>query len=233
MKLSIIIPAFNAEKTIEELLNRIKKVKIDQMDTEIILVDDGSEDNTIKIASSLKSKIPGLFIFRHEKNKGKGATIRTGLSKATGDIFFLQDSDLEYDPRDIPLLVNPILTKKAVVVFGSRRMNKNNRYSSRLYKWGGAFVDQAISFILKSNITDASAGSKAFTREVYSNIKPLCANGFDIEAELTAKIVKLGIKPYEQSISYTPRTHKEGKNIRWYDSFRILKTLVSNAYFKK
>lgn len=233
MKLSIIIPAYNAEKAIEENLIRIRNVKIGKIDKEIIVVDDGSKDKTLKIVSSLKTKIPELIILKHEKNQGKGAAVTTGLNKATGDIFYLQDSDLEYDPEDIPLLVKPILEKKATVVYGSRRMNKSNSYSSKLYKWGGAFVDMLISFVLKSNITDASAGSKAFTRDVYNKIKPLRAKGFDIEAELTAKIVRLNIKPYEQSIAYNPRTHKEGKNIRWYDGFRILKTLIVTAWFSK
>src|SRR5215203_3189085 len=148
MKLSIIIPSYNNESTINELLNRIEKLAIKGVTKEIIVVDDGSKDTTVDIINKRKN----IKIFQHKKNQGKGAAVRTGLENSTGDILYLQDADLEYDPYEIPLLVKPILEKKAEAVFSSRRLNKNNMYSSKLYKWGGAFIDGLISFVLKTNI---------------------------------------------------------------------------------
>lgn len=229
MKLSIIIPAYNCEPTITELLNRVNKVSIKGLKKEIIVIDDGSRDKTY----SILKKRHDILLFQHKKNLGKGSAVRTGLENSTGNIIYLQDADLEYDPSEIPLLVNPIVEKKAEAVFSSRRLNKKNLYSSRLYKWGGAFVDGLISFILRANITDASSGSKAFTRNVYNKIKPLTSRGFDIEAELTAKMIRNGIKPLEVSISYYPRTHKQGKNIRWYHAFFILRSLMKYSFTQK
>lgn len=229
MKLSIIIPAYNCESTITELLNRIDKLSIKGVTIETIVIDDGSKDATYSILKKRRK----IRLFHHIKNQGKGSAVRTGLENSTGDILFLQDADLEYDPREIPLLIKPIIEKRAEAVFSSRRLNKENLYSSRLYKWGGAFIDELINLVLGTSISDASSGSKAFTRNVYNKIKPLEARGFDIEAEITAKMTRRGIKPLEQSISYYPRTHKQGKNIRWYHAFFILKSLLKYSFTKK
>lgn len=229
VKLSIIIPAYNSEATIVELLDRIEKLKIKEIKKEVIVVDDGSKDDTFSIIKKRR----GIRVYQHKKNKGKGSAVKTGLENSTGQILFLLDADLEYDPDEIPILIKPIIEKKTEVVFSSRRMNKNNLYSSRLYKWGGAFVDTIISVALGANISDASSGSKAFTRNVYDKIKPIQAKGFDGEAEITAKIIRSGIKPLEQSISYYPRTHKQGKNIRWYHTFFILRSLIKYSFISK
>jgi len=124
-------------------------------------------------------------------------------------------------------------SKKTQVVFGSRRLNKNNKYSTRMYYWGGVLLDTIISKVLKIHVTDAITGSKIFTREVYEKIKPIESKGFEVEAEITAKIIKKGFKLTEVPITYTPRTVKEGKNIRWHHGFIILKTLITIAYFRK
>lgn len=225
--LSIIIPIYNAAPRIEKLVKMVKKVKIPQLRKEIILVDDCSPDGTWQIVK----KIKGVEKIHHTKNTGKGGSVRSGLAKAKGDILFIQDDDLEYNPVDIPKIIKPILANQAKVVFGSRRLKKSNTYSSFLYYIGGVFVDFVINFILQSHTTDAITGSKAFTRAVYNKIKPIETNGFEIESEIAAKIVREGISIKEVPISYNPRTHKEGKNIRWHHVFPIFKTLLKYAWF--
>ncbi len=228
MKVSIIIPTFNSGGRVVELIAQLKKVKFGKIQTEIIVVDDASVDASLK---SLK-KIAGITILRHKVNTGKGGAVRTGLEHARGDIFFIQDDDLEYNPAEIPKLIKPILLSKADVVYGSRRLNRKNTYSSPLYYFGGVFVDSIISFLLQIRLTDAITGSKAFTKEVYKKISPLETNGFDIEGELTAKIIKAGFKPVEIPISYTPRSTKEGKNIRWHHAISLITAVLRYAYFR-
>lgn len=228
MKVSIIIPAYNSADKIHKLIKRINEANFDKLQTEIIVVDDASKDNT----HAELAKIKGIKTVRHKKNTGKGGAVRTGLKIATGDIFFIQDDDLEYDPLEIPKIIKPILLKKTEVVYGSRRLNKKNKYSSRLYYWGGILVDTVIRLVLRSSTTDAITGSKAFTRKVYNKIKPIETNGFEIEAEITAKIIKAGFIPHEIPIQYSPRSHTEGKNIRWHHAFPIFKTLIKYYYFR-
>lgn len=225
MKLSIIIPAYNSGERIVKLLHRIHGVNIRGLTKEVIVVDDCSKDDTHQ---RLK-KIKWIKLVHHKRNTGKGGAVRTGFRKATGDIFLIQDDDLEYNPEDIPNLINPILKNKAKVVFGSRRLNRDNTYSSYLYFAGGVLVNKIISLLLGTKISDAITGSKVFTREIYDIMKPIETNGFEIEAEITAKIVKAGIAPYEVPITYTPRTHRDGKNIRWHHAFPLIKTVLKYA----
>jgi dolichol-phosphate mannosyltransferase len=229
MKLSIVIPTYNSEKKLGELVKRLKKVIIPGVVKEIIIVDDCSKDRTLAIAK----KLAGVTVLHHKINTGKGGAVRTGLQRAKGDILFIQDDDLEYDPAEIPRLISPILQKKTKVVFGSRRLNKKNRYSSPKYYFGGVLVDSIISLVLLTRLTDAITGSKAFTREVYNKIKPITSKGFEIEAEIATKVVKAGFKPLEIPITYSPRSVKEGKNIRWHHAIPILKTLFYYAFIKR
>lgn len=208
-----------------KLLHRIHGVNIRGLTKEVIVVDDCSKDDTHQ---RLK-KIKWIKLVHHKRNTGKGGAVRTGFRKATGDIFLIQDDDLEYNPEDIPNLINPILKNKAKVVFGSRRLNRDNTYSSYLYFAGGVLVNKIISLLLGTKISDAITGSKVFTREIYDIMKPIETNGFEIEAEITAKIVKAGIAPYEVPITYTPRTHRDGKNIRWHHAFPLIKTVLKYA----
>ncbi len=228
MKISIIIPTYNSGGRVVELITQLKRVKFEKLQTEIIVVDDASNDNTQK----LLKKITGIVLIRHKTNTGKGGAVRTGLAQASGDIFFIQDDDLEYTPAEIPKLIRPIILSKADVVYGSRRLNKKNTYSSPLYYFGGVLVDSIISFLLQVKLTDAITGSKAFTKQVYERISPLETNGFDIEGELTAKIIKAGFKPVEIPISYTPRSTKEGKNIRWHHAISLITAVLRYAYFR-
>src|SRR3989344_5999987 len=190
MKLSIIIPAYNSEKKIRELIKRIKLVKMGNVKQEIIVIDDFSKDKTYQVLMKIKD----IRVVHHKKNTGKGGALKTGFRLARGSIFLILDDDLEYDPKDIPSLLEPILSKKTQVVFGSRRLNKNNKYSTRMYYWGGVLLDTIISKVLKIHVTDAITGSKIFTREVYEKIKPIESKGFEEEAEITAKIIKKGFK---------------------------------------
>lgn len=221
MLLSIIIPAYNSQRTIKELIDRVKKVKIKGVSKEIIVVDDCSKDSTSQIVKAIK----GIKLIEHKQNIGKGGALRTGFENSSGDILMVQDDDLEYNPLEIPLLIQPILENNAEVVFGSRYLKKSAR-SSLLYYLGGKMINWIIRIILMSDLTDAITGSKVFTRKVYDRIKPIESDGFEVEEELTAKIVRSGIKPLEVAISYKPRTHTEGKNVRWHHAFPMLKTLI-------
>lgn len=225
MKLSIIIPAYNSRKRLPLLIRKIRNVDFKDLKTEIIVVDDCSPDKTYEAIR----RFHRIILIRHKQNTGKGGAVRTGLAKATGDIFYIQDDDLEYDPRDIPRIIEPILSGNADVSFGSRHMNRKNSYSSLTYYLGGIFIDSLINLYLHSKITDALTGAKAFTKNVYNIILPIESNGFEIETEITAKSVKHHFRIAEIPIHYFPRTHKEGKNIRWHHAFRILAALAKFA----
>lgn len=227
MRISIVIPAYNSNLRVTQLIKKIKKVDFKKNDIEIIVVNDASKDETLQ----LLKKVKGIRLINHKKNTGKGGAVATGLNASKGDILFIQDDDLEYDPLDIPKIIEPILKNKAKVVYGSRRLNKKNTYSSPLYYWGGVFIDSIISITIRYPLSDAITGSKAFTREVYNAIAPLETKGFEIEAEITAKILRGKFKIIEVPISYTPRSHSEGKNIRWLDAIPIVKTALKYAYF--
>lgn len=221
MKLSIIIPAYRSGKTITKLLTRLQKLKIKGVTREVIVVDDASPDDTYEKTK----KFRGIKVIRHITNIGKGGTIRTGLARATGDILYIQDDDLEYDPLDIPKVIAPILAKKAHIAFGSRHLNGINTYSSFIYYLGGKFIDFLINLALGTRISDSLTGSKAFSRTFLKKMLPILSDGFEIEAEITAKAVKLGFSIVDVPITYRARTHKQGKNIRWHHAFGILKML--------
>lgn len=255
MKLSIIIPAYNEESYIEQTLKNVLAADTCGWQKEIIIVNDGSTDSTSRILKRIESKhrqssqiesnsttksdlasrilqtsrestskSASIRIINKRKNEGKGSAIKKGFKVSTGDLLLIQDADFEYSPADYPKLIKPFFKKNIQVVYGSRHLKKN-QYSSLTYYLGGVLVDKIISFVLGANITDAITGSKVLRRKVYNKIKPLESKGFEIEAELTAKIVKAGIVPYEVPIIYKPRTHKEGKNIKWHHAFNILRAL--------
>lgn len=222
IKLSIIIPAYNSAQRLPVLISRLKKIRIKNFETEIIVVDDASKDTTYDKVK----KISGIKLLHHIKNTGKGGAVKSGLSIATGNILLIQDDDLEYDPRDIPNIILPIINNESDAVFGSRRLNKNNKYISPSYNLGAKIVNTIIKMVIGKNFTDPITGYKAFTREVYEKIQPIESKGFEIEAELTAKISKKGFKIVEVPISYSPRSVEEGKNIRWHHAFPIIKSII-------
>ncbi len=216
MKLSIIIPCYNEKDTILQVLERVEKVPIDK---EIIIVDDGSKDGTRDILTKLKKEKPEYKIIFHERNKGKGGAIKTGVEHAEGDYVIIQDADLEYFPEDYPRLLEPILQGKAKVVFGSRLLEKSNPKGSLAYYLGRYSINWIVNLLFGVHLTDSYTCYKVFPRELIKNFN-IESRGFELEAELTSKTLLSGEKIYEVPIRYAPRTIKEGKKINWKDWFK-------------
>ena len=223
MKLSIIVPVFNEEESIEEIIKRIENVSIG-IEKEIIVVNDGSYDETKDVLERLKRKF-NFVSLEHQKNQGKGAAIRTGLLKARGNFILIQDADLEYDPKDYPILLEPLIKKEVKVVYGSRNLFENPR-SSKSYFLGGQFLTFAFNLLFFEKLTDINTGYKVFAKEVLEKIN-LKENDFAFCEEITCKVKQLGYKIREVPIHYHPRSFKEGKKIRWYkDGLRGLWTII-------
>jgi len=221
MKLSIIIPVFNEAKTLSALANAIHDVEIN-MEKELVFVDDCSSDGSRDILSSLQEENPEWKFVYHEINRGKGAALRSGFKKTTGDILLVQDADLEYDPRDYPALLAPILEGHADVVFGSRFIgNGPHRVLFFWHSLGNSFLTMLSNMMTDLNLSDMEVGYKVFKKEVLKSIS-LREERFGIEAELTAKIAHKKWKIYEVPISYYGRDYTEGKKITWKDGFRAL-----------
>ncbi len=227
MKLSIIIPAYNEEKTLLQILSKIKKVDLGDIKKEIIIIDDASKDNTKKIIENIKDKnIKKIF---HKENQGKGSAIRNGIKHSTGDIIIIQDADLEYDPNDYLKLINPIINNKAKVVYGSRALNRENKYSYFSFMIGGKIVTFITNLLFFSNLTDEPTCYKTFSSEIIKNIE-IKGNRFEWEPEVTAKILKKGIKILEFPIRYNPRDKKHGKKINWRDGLIAIWTLFKYRF---
>lgn len=209
MVLSIIIPAYNEEKYLPMILEKIKKVDIGKVKKQVIIVDDGSSDNTV---SAVREKFPEFQLIESDKNYGKAHAITLGLKAAIGDIVLIQDADLEYDPADYPVLIEPFLNDNAKVVYGSRIMGNKNPKSSWLYYLGGRFISLVTNILYGSKITDEATGYKLFDRELLMDLN-VTSKGFDFCPEVTAKILKRKIKIHEVPIHYYPRSREEGKKI--------------------
>jgi glycosyltransferase involved in cell wall biosynthesis len=212
MKLSIIIPVFNEEKTIQAVIENIKGVFL-PIEKEIIVIDDCSTDKTWDILNSLRDRID-FKLLKHKTNQGKGAAIKTGLSAVSGDFVLIQDADLEYDPKDYPTLMGPFLTDKADIVYGSRNLIKNAR-SSDLYFWGGRLISYFFNFLYGANISDINTGYKVFRMGILEDLD-LKEKRFSFCKEVTCKAFKRGYKIMEVPIHYYPRGFKDGKKIRWW-----------------
>ncbi|MEX2028217.1 MAG: glycosyltransferase family 2 protein [Candidatus Curtissbacteria bacterium] len=211
MKLTIIIPSFNEGKTLRQIVDRVWKIKLENK--ELIIVDDGSSDNTQEIIAKLTPS-RNIKIITNEKNLGKGASVVKALKIATGDIIIIQDADLEYDPADIPKILETFKDKKVEVVYGSRILG-NNPISHWTFNLGGRLVTEITNVLFGTNITDEPTGYKAFRASVLKRIN-LKSKGFEFCPEITAKIAKQKIKIYEVPISYKPRPLSE-KKIKWQD----------------
>ncbi len=229
IKLSIVIPCFNERNSIQRLVEAV----IDSLvpNKEIIIVDDCSTDGTQEI---LKQKIEPLVdkVIYHKKNQGKGAALRTGFANITGDIVIVQDADLEYDPKDYSILLEPFLENKADVVYGSRF--RGNRPHRVVYYWhsiGNMFLTTLSNMLTNINLSDVETCYKVFRREIIQSIK-IEENRFGFDPEITAKIAKLGCKIYEVGISYYGRTYKEGKKINWKDGIHAIYCILKYNVFK-
>ncbi|MCW6035880.1 glycosyltransferase family 2 protein [Spirulina subsalsa FACHB-351] len=215
MKLSVIIPCYNEVGTISQVIEAVKKSPVD---CEIIIVDDCSTDGTRQVLESQIESIVDQVIY-HPRNRGKGAALRTGFAAATGEIVIVQDADLEYDPQEYPLMIEPILKGKADVVFGSRF--QGGRPHRVVYFWhmvGNKFLTLLSNMLTNINLTDMETCYKAFRREIIQSLR-IQENRFGFEPEITAKVAKLNCIIYEVGISYYGRTYKEGKKIGWKDGF--------------
>ena len=225
MKLSVVIPVFNEAGTIASLLKRVKAVDVG-FEKEIILVNDASRDGTGDVLESLRKEDPALVVRHHEVNQGKGAALRTGFASATGDFVIIQDADLEYDPREYPLLLAPILEGHADVVFGSRFIGGGAHRV--LFFWhmvGNKFLTLLSNMMTNLNLTDMEVCYKVFRREILQKIA-IKENRFGFEVEITAKVARQKCRIYEVPISYHGRTYDEGKKIGWKDGFRALWCIV-------
>lgn len=220
MKLSIVIPAYNEERTIAEIIRRVKAVPVPGIEKEIIVVDDCSTDKTREL---LKKSI-GIAAVFHEKNSGKGSAVKTGFLRATGDIVLIQDADLEYSPEDYPDLLAPILSGNADVVYGSRFLGSKPHRIFNLHHYIANRLLTCFSNIFTNlNLTDMEVGYKVFTRKVIDAIAPkLKSQRFGIEVELTARVARGKFRIYEVGINYAGRSYDEGKKISWKDGIAAL-----------
>jgi len=238
-KLSIIIPAYNEEKTIEHLLEKVAKASIGSVKKEIIVIDDGSKDNTFEKVLEFKNKakkykdLKNINIIKHEQNLGKGYAIRTGIEHTTGDIIIIQDADLEYNPNDYYSLIKPILDGKAEVVYGSRRLKKTNKQYSGFFCYIGGLGLSFIANLLYPNlhITDEPTCYKVFKTKIIKSLNLKCKR-FEFCPEVTAKLAKKHIRIYEVPISYYPRSKEQGKKVRWRHGFEAAWTLLKYKFIK-
>jgi len=222
MKLSIIVPVFNEENTINEIVRQVENASL-SISKEIIVVDDDSLDETREKLEKLKKEI-NFILIKHQRNQGKGAAIRTGISKATGDFILIQDADLEYNPQEYSILLEPLLKGEAEVVYGSRNLGKNKRGSWSFF-WGGKLLTFLANLLYGLSITDEATCYKVFRTDLLKSLDLRC-RGFEFCPEVTAKVAKKGIKIHEVPISYNPRSRKEGKKIKWKDGIKATWILI-------
>lgn len=234
MKISIIIPVFNEEATVSQVIDKVFNLKLPGgLKTEIIVVNDGSTDQTDKKLAGNKNNFK---YFSHQKNLGKGAAIKSGLEKASGDLVLIQDADLEYDPIYIEQLLEPFKKDYAKVVYGTRLINYplklwgKNKTILPTHLLANKFLTTLTNILYGSNLTDMETGYKIFSRKVLSSLS-IKSDKFDFEAEVTSKVLKRGIKIIEVPIVTKPRTYKEGKKIGWEDGLIAIWTLIKYRFF--
>lgn len=226
-KLSVIIPVFNEEKTIQELIRRVKSVPLPELEKELIVVDDGSRDETPQILK----QIEGILMLRHDKNRGKGAAVKTGIRAATGELILLQDGDLEYNPEDYDLLLKPLLAREAQLVMGSRFLFEKPKFFT---KNGDPFFSHYVGNLLIRNLSnrlygqkikDYEACYKVFPRSLIDSV-PIEADGFEFDNELISKSLRRGYRIAEVPVRYHSRLYQEGKKITWRHGMVILWTIL-------
>lgn len=227
MKLSVIVPVYNERQTIEEVIRRIRAIDLG-LGKEIVIVDDGSTDGTREILESLNQ--PGTRVVFHDKNRGKGAALQSGFAQAEGDIVLVQDADLEYDPRDYPTLLEPILDGRADVVYGSRFLGGPHRVLFFWHYVGNRFLTTFSNMLSNLNLTDMETCYKVFRHDVLRKIK-LKSPRFGFEPEITIKLAKLRCRIYEVPISYSGRDYTQGKKIGWKDGLAAIFHLLRFRFF--
>ncbi|HBB93079.1 MAG TPA: glycosyl transferase [Bacteroidales bacterium] len=237
MIVTVIIPAFNEQATIYRVLQRVHGVElVEGVEREIVVVDDNSTDETGREIGRFRMDCPDALIHyqKHDKNRGKGASLRTGISIATGDFIVVQDADLEYDPRDINHLLQPVLDGFADVVYGSRFIgSKPHRVLFFFHSVGNRFLTFLSNLFTNINITDMESGYKLFRSDVLKGLR-LKENGFGFEAEVTAKISRIpDIRIYEIGIAYYGRTYPEGKKVNWKDGVRAIWCILKYNIFSR
>lgn len=229
MKLSVIIPVYNEKNTVHEIIRQVLDVKLD-MEKEIILIDDGSTDGTREILENLE--YPNVKVKLHEKNQGKGAALRTGFSLATGDFVIIQDADLEYDPREYPILLTPLLDGRADAVYGSRFLGGPHRVLFFWHYIGNKMLTTLSNILSNLNLTDMETCYKVFRKETLDKLT-LKSKRFGIEPEITIKLARQKSRIYEVPISYSGRDYTEGKKIGWKDGVAAIYHLIRFKFFDR
>ena len=233
MKISVVIPCYNEEQTVLQIVKKVQGVLVDN-EYEIIIIDDFSTDNTKQVIDSIIANDNSVKAVCHDKNKGKGAALRSGFNRSSGDVIIIQDADLEYDPNEYKKLLKPIMTGKADVVYGSRF--KSGAEARVLYYWhrlGNLFLTWLSNIFTNLNLTDMETCYKVFRKEVLEQII-IEEDRFGFEPEITAKIAKIRprIRIYEVGISYYGRTYEEGKKITWKDGIRAIYAILKYNLFR-
>jgi glycosyltransferase involved in cell wall biosynthesis len=227
MKLSVVMPVYNEAATIREIVARVLAAPYDK---ELIIVDDGSTDGTRELLKAMEQE-PNVRVLYHDRNRGKGAALRTGFAHVTGDVVIIQDADLEYDPRDYPKLLEPLEDGRADVVYGSRFLGCGPHRVLLFWHFvGNRFLTLLANAVNDLNLSDMETCYKAFRAEILQWLK-IKSNGFTFEPEFTAKVAKRRLRIYEVSVSYSGRTYAEGKKITWKDGLATLWAIIRFRLF--
>jgi dolichol-phosphate mannosyltransferase len=231
MKLSIIIPVYNEQDTLEKIVERVLAVDLGSIEKEIVISNDGSRDGTFQIIKQLQAKHPAIISYHSPTNLGKGAAVRLGIALSSGELITIQDADMELNPQEYPILLAPLLTKETQVVYGSRflqlkvQVNRTARLANR-------FLTILTNVLFGAHLTDMETAYKMFFREALDGIRLRCVH-FDFEPEITASFLQKGYRIMEIPISYSPRSVQAGKKISWVDGFEAIFTLLRCRFFYK
>jgi glycosyltransferase involved in cell wall biosynthesis len=227
MKLSIIMPVYNERETLHEILSQVRAVELPDVEKEILLVDDGSTDGSRQILAE-EEAAGDARVFYHEENRGKGAAVRTAIEQASGDLIVIQDADLEYDPRDYPTLIRPIMEGRVTVVYGSRFLGPRKAMNF-WHMVGNKLLTLTTNVLYNAILSDMETCYKCFKADVIKDI-PLHSRRFEFEPEITAKVLKRGHRIFEVPISYYGREYHEGKKISWRDAPIAFWTLIKYRF---